>query len=347
MTEQSLLDTYKRYLVLEKALSRNSVEAYLSDLAKLSAFVADGSRSLVEVGHDELVEFIKCLHETGIHPRSQARIVSGIRNFYKFLMLEGYIRQDPCELIEMPNLGRHVPEVLSIDEIDNIVNAVDDSKDEAARDRAMIEVLYGCGLRVSELVNMRLTDIFWEEEYVKITGKGNKQRLAPISRRAMDEIRDYLPFRSSIDVRRGEEGYLFISKRGKHLSRITIFHIVKVLAERIPTVSYTRSSVVMISRFEGEEITTVGTGSDMLDAFWQAMSNAIRGRIPQAQNLRVSSTRWRALERSEYSSICDVTNGERSWSVSAVQATELECLCSMARDVVDYHLLGIGYYKKK
>ena len=103
----------------------------------------------------------------------------------------------------------------------------------------------------------------------------------------------------------------------------------------------------MISRFEGEEITTVGTGSDMLEAFWQAMSNAIRGRIPQAQNLRVSSTRWRALERSEYSSICDVTNGERSWSVSAVQATELECLCSMARDVVDYHLLGIGYYKKK
>ena len=232
MTEQSLLDTYKRYLVLEKALSRNSVEAYLSDLAKLSAFVADGSRSLVEVGHDELVEFIKCLHETGIHPRSQARIVSGIRNFYKFLMLEGYIRQDPCELIEMPNLGRHVPEVLSIDEIDNIVNAVDDSKDEAARDRAMIEVLYGCGLRVSELVNMRLTDIFWEEEYVKITGKGNNQRLAPISRRAMDEIRDYLPYSSSIDVRRGEEGYLFISKRGKHLSRITIFHIVKVLAER-------------------------------------------------------------------------------------------------------------------
>ena len=129
----------------------------------------------------------------------------------------------------------------------------------------------------------------------------------------------------------------------------SVFEIqdVKVLAERIPTVSYTRSSVVMISRFAGEEITTVGTGSDMLDAFWQAMSNAIRGRIPQAQNLRVSSTRWRALERSEYSSICDVNNGERSWSVSAVQATELECLCSMARDVVDYHLLGIGYYKKK
>lgn len=232
MTEQSLLDNYRRYLVLEKSLSLNSVEAYLFDLAKLSAYVAAESRSLVDVSHDDMVEFIKCLHETGIHPRSQARIVSGIRNFYRFLMLEGYIKQDPCELIEMPNIGRHVPEVLSVEEIDSIVNAVDDTKDEASRDRAIIEVLYGCGLRVSELVNMRLTDIFWEEEFVKVTGKGDKQRLAPISRRAMDEIKCYLPFRSSVNVQRGEEGYLFISKRGKHLSRITVFHIVKVLAER-------------------------------------------------------------------------------------------------------------------
>lgn len=232
MTEQSLLDNYRRYLVLEKSLSLNSVEAYLFDLAKLSAYVAAESRSLVDVSHDDMVEFIKCLHETDIHPRSQARIVSGIRNFYRFLMLEGYIKQDPCELIEMPNIGRHVPEVLSVEEIDSIVNAVDDTKDEASRDRAIIEVLYGCGLRVSELVNMRLTDIFWEEEFVKITGKGDKQRLAPISRRAMDEIKCYLPFRSSVNVLRGEEGYLFISKRGKHLSRITVFHIVKVLAER-------------------------------------------------------------------------------------------------------------------
>lgn len=232
MTGLSLPEKFRRYLLLEKSLSKSSVEAYMFDLRKLMEYVGTRDLELTDVKHEDLLDFIACLHGLGISPRSQARIISGIRSFYKYLLIEEYIEQDPCELIELPNLGRHIPEVLSVDEIDRIVNAIDDSKDEAQRDRAIIEVLYGCGLRVSELVNLKLTDISWKEEFVRVIGKGNKQRLAPISTRALKQIEYYLPFRSSIDVMKGEEDYLFISKRGKHLSRITVFHIVKVLAER-------------------------------------------------------------------------------------------------------------------
>ena len=232
MTGLSLPEKFRRYLLLEKSLSKSSVEAYMFDLRKLMEYVGTRDLELTDVKHEDLLDFITCLHGLGISPRSQARIISGIRSFYKYLLIEEYIEQDPCELIELPNLGRHIPEVLSVDEIDRIVNAIDDSKDEAQRDRAIIEVLYGCGLRVSELVNLKLTDISWKEEFVRVIGKGNKQRLAPISARALKQIEYYLPFRSSIDVKKGEEDYLFISKRGKHLSRITVFHIVKVLAER-------------------------------------------------------------------------------------------------------------------
>ncbi|HJD53029.1 MAG TPA: site-specific tyrosine recombinase XerD [Candidatus Avibacteroides avistercoris] len=232
MAGLSLPEKFRRYLLLEKSLSKSSVEAYMFDLRKLMEYVGTRDLELTDVKHEDLLDFIACLHGLGISPRSQARIISGIRSFYKYLLIEEYIEQDPCELIELPNLGRHIPEVLSVDEIDGIVNAIDDSKDEAQRDRAIIEVLYGCGLRVSELVNLKLTDISWKEEFVRVIGKGNKQRLAPISTRALKQIEYYLPFRSSIDVKKGEEDYLFISKRGKHLSRITVFHIVKVLAER-------------------------------------------------------------------------------------------------------------------
>lgn len=232
MAGLSLPEKFRRYLLLEKSLSKSSVEAYMFDLRKLMEYVGTRDLELTDVKHEDFLDFIACLHGLGISPRSQARIISGIRSFYKYLLIEEYIEQDPCELIELPNLGRHIPEVLSVDEIDRIVNAIDDSKDEAQRDRAIIEVLYGCGLRVSELVNLKLTDISWKEEFVRVIGKGNKQRLAPISTRALKQIEYYLPFRSSIDVKKGEEDYLFISKRGKHLSRITVFHIVKVLAER-------------------------------------------------------------------------------------------------------------------
>lgn len=232
MAGLSLPEKFRRYLLLEKSLSKSSVEAYMFDLRKLMEYVGTRDLELTDVKHEDLLDFIACLHGLGISPRSQARIISGIRSFYKYLLIEEYIEQDPCELIELPNLGRHIPEVLSVDEIDRIVNAIDESKDEAQRDRAIIEVLYGCGLRVSELVNLKLTDISWKEEFVRVIGKGNKQRLAPISTRALKQIEYYLPFRSSIDVKKGEEDYLFISKRGKHLSRITVFHIVKVLAER-------------------------------------------------------------------------------------------------------------------
>ncbi len=231
MQDKVLLEKYKRYLLLEKSFSRNTVEAYLSDLDKLVAFIEPRGKDLRSLGHDDIVEFLKALHGIGIHPRSQARVVSGIRSFYRFMLIEDYISQDPCELVELPNIGRHIPEVLSVEEIDMIAGAVDPSKPEAQRDRAIVEVLYGCGLRVSELTAMQLSDIYWDEEFVKITGKGNKQRLAPISERALHEIEAYLPFRSSLKLHSGEEGYLFVSKRGKHLSRITVFHIVRTLAE--------------------------------------------------------------------------------------------------------------------
>lgn len=227
-----LLDKYKRYLMLEKAFSPNTIDSYVFDLDKLFRFLSDKDMSPLDVTSDDIVEFVEGLHDVGVHPRSQARIVSGIRSFYKFLVLDGYIKSDPCELVELPRLGRHVPEILTLEEIDRIVAAVDSSKEEADRDRAIIEVLYGCGLRVSELVGLKFSDIYWDEEYLKITGKGNKERLAPISGRALTEIRKYLPFRSSIEMKRGEEDYLFVTKRGKHMSRITVFHIIKVLAER-------------------------------------------------------------------------------------------------------------------
>lgn len=226
-----LLSKYKRYLMFEKSLSSNSVESYMFDVIKLANYLKDKSIDPSNVTYDNLLDFVATLADIGIHPRSQARIISGIRNFYKFLVLDGYVSKDPCELLETPNLGRHLPDVLTLDEIDRIVEETKNCGDESLRNRAIIEVLYGCGLRVSELVNLRFSDVNWDEEFIRVMGKGSKQRLAPISRRALKEIYNYLPYRSSIDIKKGEEDFLFVTKRGKRISRITVFHIIKVLAE--------------------------------------------------------------------------------------------------------------------
>lgn len=227
-----LLKKYKYYLKFEKALSDNTVKSYEFDVVKFFDYLSDAGIRPKDVSYDDVVSFISQLNDVGISLRSQSRIISAIRGLYKYMILDGLITHDPCELIETPSLGRDIPEILSVEEIDRIIKAIDFSKQEAARDNAIIEVLYGCGLRVSELTNLKFSDIYWEDEFIKVVGKGSKQRLAPISPVAIKRLKEYLPFRSSVDIKQGEEDFLFVTKRGKRMSRITVFHIIKVLADR-------------------------------------------------------------------------------------------------------------------
>lgn len=221
---------YRIYLQLEKSLRPVTVESYLSDISKLAAFLGDGDDVLLSATIDDLREFLSSLSDVGICARSQARILSSLRSFYGFLRLDGFISDDPTELLVSPKIGMHLPDVLTLQEIDDIINAIDLSKGEGQRNRAMIEVLYSCGLRVSELCALRMSDLYLTERFVRVTGKGGKQRLVPLSERAVAEIEAYFPDRDRIEIKRGYEDYLFISERlKKPLSRITLFHIVKEL----------------------------------------------------------------------------------------------------------------------
>lgn len=233
MTKQGdeIAKRYKTYLRLEKGLSNNSVEAYLTDLDKLDNFIESEGLRYEEVTYDHLQQFVAQLRDIGIHPRSQARIISGIKSFYRFLFLDGYIKKDPTELLEMPKIGLHLPEVLSVREIDSILDSIDLSQPEGQRNRAMLEVLYSCGLRVSELITLRFSDVYFEEGFIKVEGKGSKQRLVPISDRAIQEIKKYLYDRNNVKVKKGCEDVLFLSRRGTGLSRIMVFHVIKVQAE--------------------------------------------------------------------------------------------------------------------
>ncbi|MBR6691174.1 MAG: tyrosine recombinase XerD [Bacteroidaceae bacterium] len=221
---------YRIYLQLEKSLRPVTVESYLSDISKLATFLGDGDDVLLSATIDDLREFLSSLSDVGICARSQARILSSLRSFYGFLRLDGFISDDPTELLVSPKIGMHLPDVLTLQEIDDIINAIDLSKGEGQRNRAMIEVLYSCGLRVSELCALRMSDLYLPERFVRVTGKGGKQRLVPLSERAVAEIEAYFPDRDRIEIKRGYEDYLFISERlKKPLSRITLFHIVKEL----------------------------------------------------------------------------------------------------------------------
>lgn len=221
---------YRIYLQLEKSLRPVTVESYLSDISKLAAFLGNGDDVLLSATIDDLREFLSSLSDVGICARSQARILSSLRSFYGFLRLDGFISDDPTELLVSPKIGMHLPDVLTLQEIDDIINAIDLSKGEGQRNRAMIEVLYSCGLRVSELCALRMSDLYLPERFVRVTGKGGKQRLVPLSERAVAEIEAYFPDRDRIEIKRGYEDYLFISERlKKPLSRITLFHIVKEL----------------------------------------------------------------------------------------------------------------------
>lgn len=226
----TLMRRYRQYLQLEKGLSPLTVKAYADDLRKLLDFLAPET-DIRSVTDAEIHQFLAALHDVGINPRSQARILSGIRSFFRFLCLEKEIEQDPTELIQAPRIPKRLPEVLTLQEVDAIKQQIDLSLPEGVRNRAIIETLYSCGLRVSELCDLRLSNLFLEQSFIKVTGKGSKERLVPISPCAIADLRHWFLHRNLIAVRPGHEDYVFISpRRGTKLSRITVFHWVKRLA---------------------------------------------------------------------------------------------------------------------
>ena len=229
----NILRNYKVYLKLEKSLSDNTVNAYLADIQKLYQFLADEQIHPQDVTLENLETFSATLRDLGIQPRSQARILSGIRSFYHYLVLDDYLQADPSVLLESPQVGLHLPEVLTIEEIDNLIESIDLSTREGQRNRTILETLYSCGLRVSELCNLKISDLYLQEGFIKVEGKGSKQRLIPISPRAIRELQLYFIDRNQFSIKKDYEDYVFISKRGTNISRIMVFHIIKTLAEAI------------------------------------------------------------------------------------------------------------------
>jgi integrase/recombinase XerD len=234
MKSNSHINGFKAYLQLERSLSENSVLAYVSDVERLAIFVNDkiGEKSLLKLTLADLREFIAYLNEFDIAPRTQSRIISGIKAFYKFLLLEDEIDSNPSELLEAPKIGRKLPVTLSIEEIDRLESVIDLSTPEGTRNLAIIESLYSCGLRVSELTNLKISQLFFKESFIRVIGKGDKERLVPVGKSAekfiniyLNEIRNHLP-----KIEKGHEDFVFLNRRGKQLTRVMIFTIVKDLA---------------------------------------------------------------------------------------------------------------------
>ncbi len=229
--EINLIKKYKSYLRLEKGLSENSICGYINDLNKLLDFLNTSEYSTKTFEEADILQFLCMLNDMGICARSQARILSGIKSFYKFLIIDEYIKVNPLLNIESPKLGRHLPEVLTIEEIDMISNSFDMSLPESHRNKAIIEVMYGCGLRVSELVNLKLSSIYPDEGYIIVEGKGRKQRIVPISDIAIKEIKLYLNIRKNLNIKKGCEDFIFLNRRGGQLSRVMVFYIIKKACE--------------------------------------------------------------------------------------------------------------------
>ena len=230
MPTTDLLEKYKIYLLLEQGLSENSRSAYERDVVRFLEYVAEEGLEVLAITLPDLHRYTSWLTEIGAAPRSVARMLSGVRSFYRFLQLNGHVAQDPTELLESPRLPAHLPQVLTLDEVERILAAIDLSLPEGQRDHCMIELLYSCGLRVSEICDLRLSDLFLkdEERYIRVTGKGNKQRFVPISDRAIHELHNWFDARRDIRIKPEEEAYVFVSaRRGRHLSRITVFHNIK------------------------------------------------------------------------------------------------------------------------
>lgn len=232
VAQDNLMRRYIAHLRLEKGMSPNTIEAYIDDVEKLMRYVEAGGVSWQEVTPGMLHDFVCTLQDVGISPRSQARVISGVKSFYRYALLDRYIEEDPSAQLEMPRLGRHLPEVLSVDEINDMIASIDCSTAEGQRNRAILEVLYSCGLRVSELINLRLSHIYLQDEYICVEGKGEKQRLVPISAQALHEIELYMSYRDTLDIKPGEEDYLFLNRRGRHMSRVMIYYIVRDACER-------------------------------------------------------------------------------------------------------------------
>ncbi len=226
-TPSNITRSYLRYLKLQRGFSPNTLEAYQRDVQKLLGYLADEDKHVLDVGLEDLQHFAASLHDIGVGPRSQCRILSGVRSFFRFLQLDGYRTDDPSELLESPVLGEHLPEVLSVEEVDMLEQSIDLSKWEGQRNRAIVEVLFSCGLRVSELVNLKLSDLYLDEQYVRVLGKGSKERLVPISPRAIKELDYWFMDRSQMTIKPGEEDYVFLNRRGAHLTRVMILIMIK------------------------------------------------------------------------------------------------------------------------
>lgn len=226
-----ILDAFDAYLMLERGLSENTRLSYRSDVEKLICYIADGKTTLNDVTLEMLHGFASDLYDLGISPRSQSRIISGIKTFFKFLKSHRFIDSNPSLLLENPQTGIHLPEVLSVEEIDAMIAAIDLTTNEGQRNRAIVETLYSCGLRVSELISLEISKIFAAEGYISVTGKGNKERIVPISESALNEINAYLPDRGPYGIKPGNEQILFLNRRGAKLTRVMIFYIIKRLAE--------------------------------------------------------------------------------------------------------------------
>lgn len=226
-----IIRKYNRFLRLEKSLSPHTINAYQTDLEKLLRFLESERTDILAATPDNLQCFTAGLHDIGIHPRSQARILSGIKSFFHFLVLADYLEGDPSELLEAPKIGFKLPEVLTVEEIDKIISAVDLSSNEGQRNRAILEALYSCGLRVSELCNLKISDLYFAEGFIKVEGKGGKQRLVPVSPRAIKEIKSWFTDRNGRwKIKKDFEDYVFLARWGNNISRIMVFHLIKELA---------------------------------------------------------------------------------------------------------------------
>ena len=226
---EKVLDGYAAYIGLERGLSQNTVIGYRFDIEKFINYLKDSGTALRDVTLPILQQFVADMHDVGISPRSQARIVSGLKSFFKYLVMASYTEENPSIMLETPNIGLHLPEVLTLEEIDRLENEMDTSTTEGVRNYAIIETLYGCGLRVSELVNLEISRVFLKDKYLMVNGKGRKERIVPMSDMVIDLISDYLKVRGEV-IKPGEENVLYLSRRGTRLTRQMIFTIIKRLA---------------------------------------------------------------------------------------------------------------------
>jgi len=234
MNWEGILKDFKKFLDFERNLSKNSIAAYINDVEKVKVYCEDTNISIDKFTTKDFQKFLVWINEFNISPYSQARIISGLKSFFNFLELEYNLENNPAALIETPRLERKIPDVLDVVEIDNLINAIDHSQAEGTRNKAMLEVLYGCGLRVSELINLKISNLHLEVEFIKIEGKGNKERLIPIGHQAQKYLKTYLEeSRPHLPIKTGSEDYVFLNRRGSPLSRVMVFIIIKDLASKI------------------------------------------------------------------------------------------------------------------